>query len=132
MISPTRSSWYSGYACTDIPFPPMKIELGWAFTRTPNPDKAAFESAMNAFTKNGISIDNFRRVPHSPSCVHLFEDTCLKRDYPENKIEDLLYFGRIQIENLVRKFLNFFGIDQVRKRPVPDDEVNFFLKQTRD
>ena len=109
----------------------MKIELGWAFTRTPELDQGAFQEAMNAFTKNGISISNFRRVPHSPNCVHLFEDTCLKRDYPENKIEDLLYFGRIQIENLVRKFLNLFGVDQVKRRPVPDDEVNFFLNATR-
>ena len=109
----------------------MKMELGWAFTRTPNPDKDTFEAAMDVFTKNGISIDNFRRVPHSPDCVHLFEDTCLKRDYPKNKFEDLLYFARYQTENLVRKFLNLFGLNQVEKRPVPDDTVNFYLDQTR-
>ena len=109
----------------------MKMELGWAFTRTPNPDKDTFEAAMDVFTKNGISIDNFRRVPHSPDCVHLFEDTCLKRDYPRNKFEDLLYFARYQTENLLRKFLNLFGLNQVEKRPVPDDTVNFYLDQTR-
>ena len=129
-VSPsTRSSWYSGYACLDIPFPPIKIEAGWAFARTPNPDKATFDKAMDAFTKVGISTEPFRRVPHSKDCIHLFEDTCLKREYPENKIEEALFFGRTQIENLVRKFLNVFG-SQPPRRPVPVDEVNFFLNNT--
>ena len=84
---------------------------------------------MNVFTKNGISIDNFRRVPHPSSCVHLFGDTCLTRDYPKNPIEDVLFFARIQTENLVKKFLSLFGVDPP-KRPVPVDPANFFLNST--